>query len=130
MDDIIVYISLCVSYPYGCMMPLFICMGHELIWIGYEAIRVLKSLSRKVIMQVLFPAAFIVQQLLLRYSQTREPGEAGSQVWIRVYMIAPVSPQLTPSQEIWPSEIEHQFSFKTNMAENADVEGRWVFARI
>ena len=27
------------------------------------------------------------------------------------------------SQEIWPSETEYQLSFKTNMAENANMEG-------
>ena len=41
----------------------------------------------------------------------------GSEVWNQVYIIAPVR----PSQEIWPSETEYQFSFKINMAENADM---------
>ena len=29
-----------------------------------------------------------------------------------------------PSKEIWPSETEYQFFLTTNMAENADMEGR------
>ena len=33
-----------------------------------------------------------------------------------------------PSEEIWRSETEYKFSFKTIMAENADMEGRRVFA--
>ena len=42
---------------------------------------------------------------------------SGSEVWNRVYMIA-------PSKEIWPRETEYQFSFKTNMTENADMDGQ------
>ena len=38
-------------------------------------------------------------------------GVAGSEVWNRVNMI-------------WLSETEYKFSFKTNMAENADLEER------
>ena len=38
-------------------------------------------------------------------------GGAGSEVWNRVYMIA-------------PSETENKFSLKTNTAENADMEGQ------
>ena len=45
-------------------------------------------------------------------------GGAGSEVWNRVYVIAPVN------NLIWPSETEFQFSLKTNMAKNADLEGR------
>ena len=38
------------------------------------------------------------------------------------------SPQLSPSQEIWPSETEYQFSFKTEHGrECRPVEGRWLF---
>ena len=35
-----------------------------------------------------------------------------------------------PSWEIWPRETEYQFSFKTSMAENADMDGQLVFCSV
>ena len=56
-----------------------------------------------------------------RYQLGGGGGLAGSEVWNRVY----ISPQLRNlAQWDWVP-----FFFKTNMAENADMEGRWVFAR-
>ena len=48
-------------------------------------------------------------------------GGAGIEVWNRVYMIAPVK----KFGRVRLSSI----SFKTNMVEKADMEGRWVFAQ-